>query len=288
MPNADELGAQLSRIEHHVDRIAEQLGTLRAEIAKSLAGSGPIALPELLELRAGHRLLVVGDAWTDLQLPAEIELHTIGTNAPLDALLEGAPYDAALIVDPTRTVASDWIRHTRPGGLIGCVYDPTACAGQPVLLRHRGREATGNFLASECVPLQARMPDPAGLPPASFEPSGQARHSRTGLPLYPWQQPVPWFLATCTIGEGLRLARISDGGLLIKAKHGSRCRLTQHGDDRHVVEDGPHNLFGHIARAHEQWRSASRPDWTRIRLTVAGDQHRVTIDGYPSTWLLAD
>lgn len=253
-----------------------------------LTGSGPVALPELLELRTGHRLLVVGDAATDLQLPADIEVHTIAKSAPLDALLKRAPYDAVLVVDPTRAVAPDWTRHTRSGGLIACVYDPTGCAGQPILLRHRGREATGTFLARGRGPLRPRMPEPAVLPVASFQPSDDARHGRTTLPLYPWQDPVLWFLATCTIGEGMTLARTSDDGLLIVAKDGSKCQLAQHGDYRHVAEDGPDDLFGHIVRAHDHWHSASRPGWDRVRLTVAGDQHLVTVDGYPSTWSLAE
>lgn len=215
-------------------------------------------------------------------------LHTVATSAPLAALLERAPYDGVYVVEPTHAVAPDWVRHTRPGGLIACVYDPTGCAGQPVLLRHRGREATGTFLASGRSPLRPRMPDPLALPVASFQPSSDARSGRTTLPLYPWQDPVPWFLATCTMREGLTLSRTSDGGLLIETKDGSSCQLTQLSDDRKVVEDGPDDLFGHIVRAHEQWLGADRPGWVRVRLTVAGDRHLVTIDGYPSTWLLAE
>lgn len=293
VPSDGELTRRLDSIEQRVHDIAEQVGVLQGNIAALLGALEPTPLPELLEVRSGQRVLVVGDnaarAARELREAADdVEVYVIAKAAPLARLLEHAPYDATLITEPARSVAWDWIRNTPPGGLIACVYDPTGITGQPVLLRHRGAEATGAFLASAPEPLIPRRPDLAELRIKPFEASQAARRSRTTLPLCPWDLPLPWYLATCTMPDGLALARTPDGGGLLQTGDGSRCHLTPHERYRQVVEDGPANLFDHVVQAHQQWRHAGCPAWDRLHLTVTRDVHSLTISGCPRVWVLPD
>lgn len=289
----DELARRLEFIEQHVDDIAAMVDGLRSSISALLGEPQPTPLPELLEIRSRQRVLVVGNstagAADELRAAADdVEVHEIAKAAPLAALLERAPYDAILIAEPVRSVAWDWIRHTRAGGLIACVYDPSGVAGQPVLLRQRGTEAAGSFLVTAPEPLTPRVPDLMGLHVKPFEASQAARHGRTTLPLCPWDVPLPWYLATCAMSDGLVLSRTPDGGVLLETGDGSRCHLTSHGRYRHVVEDGPADLFDHVVQAHQHWQNGGRLGWNRLHLTVAGDAHNVSIGGHPHNRMLSD
>lgn len=278
MSSGDELTRRLDSIDQRVHDIAEQVGVLQLNIATLLGAIKPAPLLELLEVRSGQRVLVVGHnaarAARDLREAADdIEVYVIAKAAPLALLLEHAPYDSMLITEPVRSVAWDWIRNTRPGGLIACVYDPTGITGQPVLLRQRGTEATGAFLANGADPLAPRKPDLAKLGVKSFEASQAARRRRTTLPLCPWDVPLSWYLAAFTMPDGLTLARTPDGGVLLETADGSRCHVARRGSHRQVVEDGPENLFDHLVHVHRQWQDEGHPAWTRIQLTVTSNAH---------------
>lgn len=152
-----------------------------------------------------------------------------------------------------------------------------------MLLRQRGIEAAGAFLANGADPLTPRKPDFAELRVKQFEASHAARRGRTTLPLCPWDLPLPWFLATLTMPDGLALGRTLDGGVLLETADGSRCHITPRGRYREVVEDGPANLCDHFVQVHRQWQDAYRVSWNRLDLTVTRKAHTVAGVG-PQVW----
>lgn len=288
MPNHHD--EQFDAIERRLDEIAEHLDVLRSNVEALHGAPQPPRLAELLELRGDERVLVVGDNSTAAALQADadtIAVHHMEPGAPLEVLTAHAPYDRVLVTEPTRAIAWDWVRNTRRGGLIVCVYDPSGASGQPVVLRRHGSEASGTFLPTASAPLLPRRPMVHDLAITTFQPSPRARHARTSVPLYPWVEPVPWFLATAAMPDGFSVACTLDGSVVLSAASGSRSLIADQGSHRQVVDDGPVDLFPHVGQAHQHWQEAHEPDWGRVRLTVS-TRHVLTIDQYSGRWMVAE
>lgn len=163
-------------------------------------------------MAAVDRVLILGPVHprTERQLPelGNVQVHHLAADAPLEALSEHAPYDWIVVTDPTRAVAWAWIQHTRRGGRIMFTHDPVGVAARSIELVRGTSTASGRFLADDTVP----DPDP-DLTTASTVGHGhgaRARHARTALPWRLGDLEVPWFLATATMPDGLRVSRVVD------------------------------------------------------------------------------
>lgn len=242
------------------------------------------------------RVLIVGAAE---QLPdvvhanlADADITRISDDAPLHELEAAAPFDQVIVVEPTRAVAWAWVQYTCLGGLVLCVLDPTGLTARPVLLRREAERAHGQFLASGEA-LKGPTIDLDTSPVAASRVNRDSRHRRTNLPLRVWELDVPWFLAAVTMPDGLTLSRLPDAtggvcGVALSTADGSWCEITTSRDPhrRAVVEGGPVDLFGHLARTYRQWEDLGRPSWNQLTLTVTPTEH--VIRGGHAEWRLLE
>lgn len=241
-----------------------------------------------LDLRAGHRVLVLGDANSLLGAPGldGIDVIVVPFDAPLGDLARHAPYDRVIVTEPTRAVAWAWVDCTRLGGLILCRLDPTGYAARAVVVEVGGASTSGRFPASSAL----HAPSLTELPAAPRRTDPLARRARTSLPLRPWELGVPWFLAAATMPDGLMLSRIADDagqavGIDLHTADGSWCQITRlDADHRLVVESGPADLFGHVAGIQRRWCDLGRPGWDRLILAVTPDEHVVRLDDGTAEW----
>lgn len=246
------------------------------------------ALLAALELRVGLRVLIVGnhDGCADQLRAHSTEVIVLDVQAPLADLIEYGPYDRIVVTEPVHSVAWAWVQNTRRGGLIACEFNPSGAAGQPVLLRRGDTAARGRFLATV-----AATPDFAPEPVPRTEIGADTRHARTSLPLHRWACPVPWFLATLTMPDGLAIARLDHpAGIRLQTREGSWCEVTGTPGDTYccVVEGGPVSLWKRFADAHRTWQEAGEPGWDRFGLTVTADEHTVWLDGTNQRWRLPE
>lgn len=250
----------------------------------------------VLDIRVGDRVLLLGD--TDpLREPLRAavnraDLTSLPGEAALSQIAGRAPYDGIIVSAPTRAVAWAWVQHTRPGGLLMCVLNPTGLAGRCVALRCYPNRACGSFLDDG---LSVPRLDLGRAPSRPSRADRDTRHARTNLPLRVWELGVPWYLATATMPDGLTLSRIgsdaaTDRGICLAASDGSWCEITTGHPDgrRHVAEGGPSDLFGHLAHTHRQWQELGQPGWDRLTLTVTPDEHVIRVDDGAAEWRLPE
>jgi hypothetical protein len=284
---------RLDDIDRRIDEIHEQLGALQKHVAGMLgAPAANESISTLLQVASGDRVLVVGadvgGVVAELRAAASGgPVFQVALNDPLDAIEENAPYDRVVVTEPVHAVAWAWIQHTRRGGAIACVLDPSGLAGQPVVLHRTDGATSGNFLAWAAAPLTPRGPRLRERVERA-QPGLAARYGRTTLPLELWRSQVPWYLAVSTAPTELRLAKSADD-VTIEALDGSWCQLTdRHDGYRYVVEGGPRDLFAEFVETYGQWMEAGSPSWDRLRLLVTPDRHEVLIDGSDLQWRLPD
>jgi len=288
VPSGDpELTRHLDSIDARIDDIGRQLHQLRWNLAAHGIVGNSVA--DLLHVIDGHRVLVVGpdvDGIVDeLQAAcASGSVHRIEAASSLDNLIANSPYDAILITEPVHRVAWAWVQHTRRGGVIACVLDPNATGGRPVVLTRDDGEASGRFLTTGVGPL--RSSDPVLDRPLARDPGRHARYGRTTLPLQLWRLRVPWFLATGTMPDVLRIGAAADTTIL-EAPDGSWCQLTDGADGyRYVIEGGPLGLFRLFAETYDRWDDAGRPGLNQVHVTVTPDRHVLALEGTLQRWEL--
>lgn len=254
--------------------------------------------PLELITRPGDRVLIVGSRAT---LPdhmraslASANVEEVPTDAPLDALAEHAPHDLVIVTKPVRSVAWAWVQHTRPGGLLLCVLDPSGLAGHAVLLRCETSRAFGRFLIHD-PGLDTTPVDPERAPSLTSLADDDSRHARTSLPLRVWELGVPWYLATATMPDGLTLNRVHDNTgtvrcIRLATADGSWCEITEGHPDgrRHVAEGGHKNLFHHLAGKHREWHDLGCPEWERLTVAVTPDAHVISLDDGRAAWTLPE
>lgn len=251
-----------------------------------------------LDIRVRDRVLLLGD--TDPlheRLQAAVsraDLIGMPADSPLSQIAGRAPYDRIIVSAPTRAVAWAWVQHTRPGGLLLCVLNPTGLASRCVALRCYPDRACGRFL-DDGQGLAVPQFDPGCTPYRPSRADRDTRRARTNMPMRVWQLGVPWYLAAATMPDGLTLSRVhddvaTDRGIRLATDDGSWCEITTgHPDDRrHVAEGGQQDLFGHLVRTHRQWHDLGQPGWDRLTLTVTPDEHVIRLDDGAAEWRLPE
>lgn len=231
--------------------------------------------PALVTL-ARHRLAAAGYRPTLAAVDGEGGFH------------EHAPYNRIIATCSVPAVPWAWAEQLAPGGAILVDFKLGISAGNLVYLRHQGEVLEGRFVPWFAAFMAMRHPgrdkehtDTVRSPAGQV---GRERQRSTNVPVQPWRDSVPWFLAQLTglprgMTFGLELDELGGDPVsaFLAAPDGSRATV-QCGDHT-VIEAGTTPLWEPVERAYLLWESLGGPGWERLGLTAEPDgRHTVWLD----------
>lgn len=208
-------------------------------------------------------------------------------------------FDRIIATCSVPAVPPAWRNQLADGGLLLVDVQPSAHAGNLVLLRRDGDTLSGRFSPKWAGFMAIRTTENAADPPESPPTAVSGQTRQTTLDPYPWSAMVPWFLAQALIRQPVSfgLAEIGPNGpaaTRVSTPDGSVAEVatTDHGNGtRDVRQAGPTRLWDAYETAHTDWNRLGRPDWDRLGLTInANGTHTVWVDNPNSEhcWHLAD
>ncbi|MER7014577.1 methyltransferase domain-containing protein [Saccharopolyspora sp. NPDC000359] len=291
-------------------------GQYREAISSSTKPDLMVRMLEALDVRDGHRVLEIGtgtgynaallshrlgdervfsvDLDAELVAPARDRLASIGLHPTLvtrdgaEGLREHAPFDRIIATCSVPAVPRAWCQQLTDGGLLLADIRTGISAGNLALLRRNDERLEGRFTDrwATFMLMRHRHQQPRTLPTSTAIDS----HTRTtSVPPNPWQSNrVVWFLAHLLglppgSSYGMRLdpeTRRPTAGT-ITAPDGSHAVVMHEpaaDGEWLVIEAGPTSLWSAVEEAHQLWRSAGEPGWSRLGLTVEAGEQRVWID----------
>lgn len=193
-----------------------------------------------------------------------------------------------------------WCEQLADGGLLLADIKAGTSAGNLALLRRRdGDRLEGRFTDrwAAFMAMRHHQEQPRQQEPPS---DAGARTRTTAAPPNPWEHNrVVWFLAQfmglpAGARYGMRFdpdTRQATAGT-ITAPDGSHAFVMHEPTPDgtwSVTESGPTPLWSAVEEAHQVWRLAGEPGWSRLGLTVEAGEQRVWIDDPHSEhqWTLA-
>lgn len=272
---------------------------------------------EALDIQRGHRVLEIGtgtgynaallsvllgdgDVYsvdidfvdTAAQRLASIGLQpTLATRDGREGFPEAAPFDRIMATCAVSSIPLTWVEQLTPDGMILADLKTGRCAGNLVLLHRLGPErAEGRFVPGWADFMQMRTGSTVDLPATGpVDDHGKPEHSTTRITGRPWAHTVPWFLASFRLPAGTGFGmRTRDGETwwTITSPDGSRADVQDAGtgQDRDVLQSGPHRLWDDIETAFSEWEQAGTPDWHRFGLTVEPGAQVVWCLDTDQTW----
>ncbi|MFR9726041.1 ATP-grasp peptide maturase system methyltransferase [Streptomyces sp. MS19] len=191
---------------------------------------------------------------------------------------EGAPYDRVIATCGLVSIPHDWIRQTRPGGIIVATLGGWMYASELARLTvGEDGTASGPFLGGRISFMLARpqAPPPLGLLPDMSE--GEERVAALGAEVInDWDTR---FVAQIAAPGAQRISLDRDGRtehVLIDVDEGSWAALTETGGRWTVRQGGPARIWDDIETHVFLWRADGAPTLDKFEITITPDEQRIT------------
>ncbi|HWE87880.1 MAG TPA: methyltransferase domain-containing protein [Pseudonocardiaceae bacterium] len=262
-------------------------------------GTGTGYNAALLSHRLGQENVFSVDVDPELVELARQRLAAIGYRPTLVAvdgdrgLAEHGPYDRIIATCAAPLVPWTWVEQTKMGGQILADLKLGTSAGNLVLLDRTEFGAQGRFTARwagfmdmrhDLGPAKATTPETGDASTRTYE---------TAVPMTPWRETVPWFLAHFSLPVRVRFGYQLDrdtlspkAGTITTADGATRIEITDDRQVRHVTETGPAHIWECIQAAYDTWADLGEPRWEAFGLTVTETSQVVWFDHPASarTW----
>ncbi len=191
---------------------------------------------------------------------------------------ERAPYDRVHVTCGVTRIPYEWVRQSKPGGVIVLPWMPGWQTGHVARLTVVDGVATGRFHGpSGFMLMRAQRPPEVPI-------TGEPRESVSTLDPHDFAS-APEGLALTIAGllpdvRG-RAAAHSDGTLHVAVRHGDSHALAVFPPDApeaDVTQRGPRDLWDELEDAVHRWNAWNRPGPDRFGLTVTPDGQYVWLD----------
>lgn len=308
-----ETGTALERVyspETLITALAA-VGDNQLPISSSTKPDLMVRMLEILDVRAGHRVLEIGtgtgynaallahrlgdervfsvDVDDDLVDLARERLDAAGYRPTLVAVdgIHGlpahAPFDRIIATCSVPAVPRSWAEQLAPDGAILVDLKLANSAGNLVHLRPVDDRLEGRF-TNRWAAFMAMRSGAAYEPIAPIDRAPGGRTRPTNVPATPWKDAnVAWFLAQLRLPPDTTFGYALDPGTrqpvatTFAAPDSSWARVSL--TEATVTEAGDTPLWSDVEWAYDQWTAAGRPQWDRLGLTVTSDGvHQVWLD----------